>query len=85
VWLGAVSVVAGCEEHRAVHIVQFTPCSSHHAAHKKSLDQTVALNLLRKMTYILRLLTIRLILIEVQNYKQNVYTPLDRSTAATQQ
>ena len=37
------------------------------------------------MTYILRLLTIRLILIEVQNYKQNVYTPLDRSTAATQQ
>jgi hypothetical protein len=48
-------------------------------------DQTMALNLLRKMTYILRLLTIRLILIEVQDYKQNVYTPLDRSAVAAQQ
>ena len=45
----------------------------------------MALNLLRKMTHVLRLLTVRLILIEVQDYKQNVYTPSDRSTLTLQQ
>ena len=72
-WLGAVSVVARFAGHRVVH--------------KKSLgpDQTKALSLLRKMTYVLRLLTTRLISIEVQVYKQNVYTPLDRSTVAARQ
>ena len=54
-WLGAVSVVAGCAGHRAVR--------------KKSLgpDQTKALNLLRKMIHVWRLLTIKLLLIEGQD------------------
>jgi hypothetical protein len=54
-WLGAVSVVAGCAGHRAVRKKNLGP------------DQIKALNLLRKMIYVLRLLTIRLPLIEVQD------------------
>ena len=68
--------MAGCAGHRAAHTVQFT---------RRVWDQTMALNLVRKMTYILRLLTIRLIFIEVQDHKQTVCTPLDRSSVALQQ
>jgi hypothetical protein len=47
----------------------------------------MALNLLRKLTYVVHLLTTRLtvILIAVPVHKQNVYTPLDRSSVAVKQ
>ena len=47
----------------------------------------MALNLLQKVTYVVHLLTTRitLILIAVPVHKQNVYTPLDRSSVAVQQ
>jgi hypothetical protein len=60
-WLGAASVVAGCAGHRAVHKQSLGPDHGTQFAKKNDLCFTTLNN--------------QLVLIEAQDYKQNIYRP----------